>query len=146
MSQHTKRFEAPLSWGSIDVKKEKFIITPNPGAQPFLLGLSLAVWLKRVKLATTMREIKKILTTKNVMVNGRRATDPHTSTGFLDVLSIPDINLDHRVMLDENGVLILTPSRQPRSKPFKIINKTRIKHGKTQLNLIGGTDLLIEKH
>src|SRR3989338_555938 len=77
-----------------------FVTRPKPGQSSLNLGLSLAVLLRDfLKLANNMKEVKYILTTHEVLVDGRRRKDPHFITGFMDTLSLSHIKVYYRMLL-----------------------------------------------
>jgi small subunit ribosomal protein S4e len=144
---YLKRYVAPKSWTLLR-KTETFVVRPNPGAHPMKFGMPIALLLRQLGYAKTAREIKKILNTKEVLVDGRRVKDHRFPVGFMDVLSIPITKENFRVILDYKGRLKLTPIKNDAEAGLRLcrINgKKVIRKGKIQLNLSGNRNLLVEK-
>src|SRR3989338_4879108 len=106
VKRHLKRIAAPRRW-HIQRKANVFITRPNPGAHSLELGLSLNTMLKDlIKVARTTREVKGILNTKEVLVDGKRRKDVHHLVGFMDVIEIPQTNQAFRISFDGHGRLV----------------------------------------
>ena len=147
MSGHLKRYAAPKSWFLLR-KMYKWVTRPAPGPHPLMQAVPIALLLKKLGLARTKREIKKILNAGFVLVDGRRIANPHFPVGFMDVLEIKQAAQTLRVVIDRKGKLqLLTiPTEEAGKKVCKITGKTTVKKGKTQLNLFDGRNLLIDKN
>jgi len=65
----------------------------------------------------------------------------------MDVISIPKLKKDYRVLYDRKGKLVLTeiPSENAGWKLCRIENKTIVNGNKVQLNLHDGKNILVEK-
>ena len=63
----------------------------------------------------------------------------------MDVLNIPKTGESYRVLLDRKARLQLKLIEDSSAKLSKIVNKTTIKGGKTQLNLHDGKNVIIEE-
>ena len=124
-----------------------FVTRPKPGQSSLTLGLSLAVLLRDfLKLANNMKEVKYILSTYEVLVDGRRRKDPHFITGFMDTLSLSHIKVYYRMLLSSKGNLYVKPisAEEAKIKVCKIIGKS-INHKKIQLNLYDSKNILVDK-
>jgi small subunit ribosomal protein S4e len=93
-------------------------------------------------LADRSKEIKQIMQEGKVLVDGRVRKDHRFIVGMFDTISIPTINANYRVMIGDNGKFLLVPIKDASTKLCKIVNKTTVRDGKTQLNLHDGTTLL----
>jgi len=144
--QHLKRMFSPVSWG-LKKKESVFVIRPYPGAHPLKLGMAITLILKKLDLAKTTREAKKILTQKEILVDGRRVKDTKFCIGFMDILSLKDIKEDFRILLDEKGRLvpIKISDKEKSQKLCKLIGKSKVKGGKIQLNFSDSRNLLVDK-
>ncbi len=146
MKSHLKRLAVPKTW-KINRKENKFTVRPRPGAHNMRMSLSLNTILKDVlDYADSTKEVKYVLTNRNILVDGRKRNEHKLSVGFMDVIGIPDIKENYRVLINENGKLIISPidAKESDLKLSKIINKKLVK-GKTQLNLSDGRNVLVEK-
>ena len=103
MKRHLKRLSAPKSW-SIKRKKTTFIMRPEPSGHPKELCIPLSIFLKdMVKYAKTTKDVKNILTSKEIFVDGRRRKSPKFAVGFMDVITVPDTKENFRVLLSTKG-------------------------------------------
>ncbi|MCD6381894.1 MAG: 30S ribosomal protein S4e [Candidatus Aenigmarchaeota archaeon] len=136
-----KRLAAPKLWKT-PRKKKKFIVSPRPGAHLKEYSIPLGIILRDyLKVAETLGEAKKILTSKIVKVNDHIRTDYKFSVGFMDVLEVG--NKAYRVVPTSHG-LELKEIKDKDIKLSKVLNKTTVKGGKIQLNLHEGWNLLYD--
>lgn len=139
---HLKRYCVPNTWGSVGKKEEKYIVKPSSGPHSIKTSLPLILWLTRLNLVATKREAKKILNQKNILVDGRRVKEVDYPVGFMDVISIPDIKKQFRVLFNNLGKLELKEiSKSFSLKPCKVIGKKMV-NGKLQINFFDGKNLL----
>ncbi len=140
---HLKRLNAPRSW-PVERKAHSWVTSPVPGAHSAKEGIPLRSLIRDVLgHARTAKEVTHILKTRKILVNGRVITDPRFSVGAMDVL---DLGEEGRsiVMFTSKGKLYL----EPYSKNYRLCRvegKTLLKGGKIQLNLWGGSNLLVQK-
>lgn len=147
MSSDMKRLTAPKCW-PIPRKTSVWITGTNPGSHSKEMSMSLMVVIRdMLHLCDTYAEGKKILNDREVLIDGRIVTEPRFSIGLMDVISIPKVNLNYRMLLDRNGKLrvVSIPAGKEKWKLCRIDGKSTIPGGKTQLNLHDGRCLLIEK-
>lgn len=145
--KHLKRLIVPNTW-VIKKKEETFITRPDPGAHSFEFGMPLIIIVRdMLKLAHTSREVRKILRSKDVMVDGKARIEPSFITGLMDVISVPKLKKSYRMILNSHAKLdiIEIPESESGVKLSKITGKTVIKKGKMQLNLSDGRNILIGK-
>ena len=112
MKQHIKRLATPPTW-DIARKEETYIMRPNPGSQAFAYVLPLGVVIRMTKVATTLKEIKYILSQDKVQVDGKVRKDHKFAVGFLSTISIPDDKKQFRLSLTTKGTLALVPISEP---------------------------------
>lgn len=145
VKRHLKRLNIPKSWNIY--KKEKFTVRPKPGAHTFELGMPLSLAIRDLlKYAKTSNEVKKILNNKEIIVDGKIRKNYRFMVGFMDVVSIPKLKKNYRVILNKKGRLFLLQitEQEAKVKVCKIIGKKLIK-GKTQLNLLDSRNILVDK-
>lgn len=145
MSGHQKRLTAPNAW-SIAKKANKFITKTAPGPHT-AAAMPIAVWLRdHMCIARNMKEIKKILSSRAVIVNGKPARDPKLGIGVFDIISIPAMDKHYRILLDKRGnfVSIEITGDAAKTRLCKIRNKTEVKGGKVQLNLRYGANIIAD--
>ena len=142
--KHLKRYKAPKTW-PIHPKEDTWTVKPSPGSHAINHSLPLTLIIRDVLgLADNSREAKRIINSGNVLVDGRVIKDYKFPVGFMDLIEIPKTDEFYRLLLDNKGRLKLDAVSKDSSKLCKIINKTSIKDGKTQLNLHDGQNLIVE--
>lgn len=142
---HLKRLAAPKTW-QIRRKGLKFITKPAPGPHSLELGMPLSLMLKDVlNYADTTREVKKILNSNEVKIDGRLRKDFRFPVGLFDTIEFVNTNECFRVILNRKGKIDLAKIRKEEIllKPCKIIGKAMVR-GKLQLNLYDGKNIFSE--
>lgn len=146
VKRHLKRLAIPKSW-DIKKKSNKFTTRPVPGAHSFELGMPLNLIIRDLlNYAKTNREVKKILNNKEILVDDKTRKDYRFITGFMDIISIPKLKENYRIILNKKGNLFLLQitEQEAKIKICKIIGKKLVK-GKTQLNLFDSRNVLVDK-
>lgn len=141
---HQKRMSMPTSW-KVPKKTNKWITATSPGPHNKQSSLPLVVILRdMLKIVENAKEAKKVMLEKKVFVDGIARKDLKFPVGLFDIVSIPVNDQYYRMLQDSKGRLYLSPIDEERakSKVCKILNKTTVKGGKTQLNLHDGTNIL----
>lgn len=140
---HLKRLAAPATW-LVDRKESKFIARPR-GSYSMDIGMPLVTVLKEVlKVVSTRKEGKRVLNSKEIMVNGIRRKDEKFMVGLMDVLSIKETGQSYRMLLDNNGKLRMVPidGTEASVKLCKIIGKRAVRKAKMQLSLHDGRNII----
>ena len=143
-SNHLKRLAMPRSW-PITRKTNIWVTRPNPGAHSLERCIPLGVIIRDIlNMANTMREVRFMLQTEKVRVDGKVVKDTRRGVGLMDVLTLGDNN--YRCVLDHNGRLRYSPISKEEAewKVCRVEGKTTIKGGKTQLNLHDGRNILVD--
>lgn len=144
--KHLKRFKSPKHW-PIHPKEYKWSVKPSPGPHAIEGSLPLLVIVRDILgVADNAREARKIINSGEILVDGRPRKNYKFPVGFMDVVSIPKTGEVYRVLPDEKGRLILHPITEENAgfKLCKIINKTTLKGGRTQLNMHDGRNCISE--
>lgn len=144
--KHLKRFKAPSHW-PIHPKEYKWTVKPSPGPHAIESSLPLLVIVRDILgIADNAREARKIINSGEILVDGRPRKNYKFPVGFMDVVTIPKTGGMYRVLLDERGRLVLHEIDEEKAsfKLCKIINKTTLKGGRTQLNMHDGRNCLSE--
>ena len=147
MSKHMKRLNAPRAL-RIHRKEKKWTVRPSPGPHPVKKSLTLGLALRDViKLADTIKEVKRILSEGNVLIDGKIVKEYKFPLGLMDVISIPNLKKDFRVLYDKRGKITVLPisASESKWKLCRIQNKTILKGKKTQLNLHDGRNIIVKK-
>jgi len=145
-TSHMKREMSPKFW-PIHRKEAVWSVKPNPGAHKSRLSTPLAVVIRDfLGLAETAKEAKMIITEGKVVVDGKVRRDERYSIGLMDVLELPDAEARYRVLPIHGGKFKLheIPKGEAGFKLCKIVDKTTLKKGATQLNLHDGRNILAE--
>ncbi|MBI2175875.1 30S ribosomal protein S4e [Candidatus Woesearchaeota archaeon] len=143
--KHLKRIAAPSTW-MVDRKERKFIAMPK-GSFKRAMGMPLVTVLKDVlRLVTTRKEGKRVLNSREILVNSKRRKDEKFMIGLMDVLAIKDIGKSYRMLLDRNNILRLVPVSESEAsvKLGKVTGKRSVRKGRIQLSLHDGRSLLGE--
>ena len=146
VKKHIASISAPKSW-PISRKKEVFLMRPMPGRN-FNVSMPLGIILKdMLNLTTTTKESKKILKEGKVLVNKKKIEEVKHPVGLMDVVEVPELHSTYRMVLNGRGKLemLKVDEKEAAIKPCKIINKTSLKGGKTQINMDDGTNMLSDK-
>ena len=144
--KHLKRYKAPKTW-PIHPKEDTWTVKPSAGSHAIVDSIPLTLVIRDIlKLADNSREAKRIINSGNVLVDGRVIKDYKFPVGFQDIIEIPKTEECYRVLLDRKGRLQLSLISENDKKLAKIVNKTTIKGGKTQLNLHDGKNIIIEEN
>ncbi len=143
-ANHRKRLSMPRSW-ALPRKTSVWIAKQDPGGHSDEFSMPLTVILRDVLgFAQSRREVKRLLASRKVLVDGRVATSPNRGVGLMDVLTVGDDNF--RCVLDKNGKLRFPAidAKSAGTKVCRIDGKTTIKNGVTQYNLHDGRNILID--
>ena len=144
MSNHLKRIAVPKTW-HIDRKSHVFVVRPRPGGHSFDMGMALGLILRDVLgLATTMSEVKKMLHSHEIKVDGKRRRDARFLVGLFDVIEVGDLGKFYRLSMDLKGRLTLKEisADQATLKVCRIVGKSALRGGKIQFNLHDGKNII----
>ena len=147
MSNHLKRLNSPGSWRI--AKKEKTFVSKTAPGPHNTSAMPAAVWLRdHMGLALTMKEIKKILKDRSLLVNGKPCRDPKMGIGVFDIVALPPVEKYYRILRAKKGDIISVPitAEQAQSRLCKIADKTVVKGGKIQLNLRYGANVIVDSN
>src|SRR4030042_268158 len=126
MSKHLKRLNAPRTL-KLHRKERKWTIRAMPGPhkldKSIPLGLAVRDYLN---LCDTYKEAKRIISNGEILVDGVKRKDIKFPCGLMDVISIPKLKKDYRLLYDRRGKLTLTEisSENAEWKLCRIENKT----------------------
>jgi small subunit ribosomal protein S4e len=143
--RHLKRLPAPRHW-PIKRKEAKFTTRVIPGPHPKEHSLTLALILREILgYAENMREVKVILSTGQIRVDGEIRKNPRFPVGLMDVIEIIPSGERYRLLPKLKGGLRLVNVTEAEAgfKLCRIENKSMVKGGKVQLGLHDGRNLLL---
>lgn len=147
MSLHMKRLASPRAW-KIPKKSSTWVPKPIAGAHGIEKSIPLGVMLRDyVKVVDTMTEAKRVIGNREIRIDGRVATSHKTPIGLMDVVSIPKMEKNYRVVLDTHGRVALTEinATQAAWKLCRVENKTVVSGGRLQLNLHDGRNVIVKE-
>jgi len=144
---HLKRLTAPKFW-PIPKKKFTWTFSPSPGPHKKEECIPLAIVIRDIlKLAESGKEAKRIIKSREVLVDGKVRIDHRYPVGLLDVISIPKIKKHFRVIPYKNVLkLIEIDEEDSKKKILKIVGKKSIKGNKFQLNMNDGKNLIVNEN
>ena len=91
-NSHLKRLNMPRSW-PLSRKTTTWIVRPLPGGHSLDMGMPLGPILRDVLgVAQTMREVRVILSTGQIKVDGRVVKETRRIVGLMDVLTVGEQN------------------------------------------------------
>ena len=137
MSKHMKRLASPRTW-SIPKKGNVWVTRQNAGPHPIQSSIPLLIAIRdELKYCDTAREAKRIIAQKEIIVDGKPVRDPKRPLGIMDVVRIPKVKEQFRVLPDEHGRIKLVPisPEEAKWKLVRIENKTKVRLGRTQLTV-----------
>ena len=141
------RIAAPDTW-PIERKGIKWVAKPYPGTHSLQCSMALNTWLLEIlELANIRKNVKRIISAKEVLVNGKAVTEEKFPLGIFDVLSIPKLKKNYRVTINKIGKLTLIeiPEHDAKLVPAKITSIKTIGSSKTQFNCSNGWNILHDK-
>jgi len=145
VSRHQKRVASPRSW-PIARKIHTWVAKSKPGPHSAKGSIPLVVVVRDLLgLVDNSREAKRILHEGGVLVDGKARKDQNFPVGIFDVISVPALDTNYRLLSDARGRFNLHQLEAGEARKLcRIENKTILKGGKMQLNLNDGTNILAE--
>ncbi len=143
MKNHLKRIATPKTW-HLNRAAHLYATRPNPGTHTLEMGIALGTILRdHLHLAQTMGEIRKLLTAKKVLVDGKQRKDHRFMVGLFDVVSVVDHKKQYRVVLDSKCRLQVKEILASESglKVCRVMGKTVLSGGKIQYHLYDGKNV-----
>lgn len=140
-----KRLLAPSFW-KVPKKAYKWTVSPRPGPHPKFYSIPLQIIVRDIlKLAETGKEARAIIKKGEVLVDGKIRKDHVYPAGLFDVISIPRIKQNYRIVPSVKGLKVDKISeKESNLKICKIENKTVVRKNRLQLNLNDGKNILTD--
>jgi small subunit ribosomal protein S4e len=126
-------------------KTKRFLINPKPGKHNKSTAVSIGFVLRDIlHLADNAREIKYIISNRELIVDKKKVSEHRLPVGLFDVIEIPKINKLYRVISTSNGSYSVKEITKDESnyKICKIVRKTVVKKGQIQLVTNDGRTIL----
>ena len=140
-----KRKPAPKFW-PIHRKEFTWVVKPSPGPHVGNNCLPITVLLRDyLGFAKTRKEARTIVSQGRICVDGQVRRDDAFPVGLADVVSVPDIERNFRMLPSAKG-LVLQPidGEEAKFKLCRIEDKLTAKNGNVQLNLHDGSNMFIK--
>lgn len=143
MKAHLKTIATPSTW-KLKRKKHKFVIRPNPGKR-MIHSMPLGLVLRILKHANTSKELKYLLTSKEVLVDGKKRKDIKYPVGIMDIVSIPELKENHKMLINKKNQIYFenVDGKDAGTKPSRITGK-KMHKGKIQLTFYDGRTMLLD--
>lgn len=138
---HLKRQKVPKNW-PIHRKGTTYVVRPNFSLNK---GIPILIILRDIlKVAQNRKEVKKILISKQILLNDKIVKDEKHNALLFDVVKIIPLKKSYRIEIFENKKFGLKEIKdiESKSKIAKVVNKKILKGGKTQLNLSDGNNFI----
>jgi len=138
---HLKRQEVPKNW-PIPRKGGVYVVRPSSKADE---GLPILIILRDLlKVAQNRKEVKRAINLKQVLINLSPVRNDNQNTSLFDVIIIVPSKKNYRIDLTENGKFTAKEISEKESikKISKVMKKTTLKKGKTQINLSDGNNFI----
>jgi small subunit ribosomal protein S4e len=141
-----KRLAAPRSW-DISRKSDRFVFKPLPGPHSIAASYPLGVVIRDLaSMAQLSKELKYMMKTGKVIVDGRERRTPRFPVGLFNVVSVPLEGVDFRLVPSSKGlVLAKVASEEAQKKLCSVNSKTKIKGGHIQYGLHDGRSMVDDK-
>jgi small subunit ribosomal protein S4e len=137
--RHLKSLNAPGYFG-IRKKSTKYVLKPNAGRHALDRCITVALFAKRLGIAGTTNDAKRLVNRKEILVNNKAVSDIRYPIGLNDVITIKSISESY--VLGISGVAKVTlqkMSKETNERTCRIIKKYRAKGGKLMFGLHDGT-------
>ncbi|MDD5172103.1 MAG: 30S ribosomal protein S4e [Candidatus ainarchaeum sp.] len=148
-TKHLKRIASPKAIPVHDRKDRKWMTRHMPGPHAKKHSMPLGVLLRDVlKLATTLREVRRVLARRLVLIDGKPRTDEKFPIGLMDVVSFPKSSKQYRMVVDSKGriVPLEISKEEAATKLVKVVGKHTIKGGKLNVTFHDGRNMVADNH
>ena len=144
MKRHLKRLGAPKFW-HVKRKETTWVVKPRAGPHKVFDSIPLLVLVKDVlKITDTGSEARKIIKSREVLVDCRARRDHKYPVGLMDVVSIPRLDKHYRIVPGKKGLEVVEITKaEAGRKMCRINDKTVLKGGIVQLNCHDGRNIRV---
>jgi small subunit ribosomal protein S4e len=142
-SNKLKRLAAPRTW-DIPRKENRFIFKSLPGTHSMSSSYPLGVVVRDLaSMANLGKELKYVVKTGRVLVDGKPRRHPSFPVGLFDVVSVPSEGANFRMVPSPKGLLLSkVGGGESNKKLCSIRSKVRSKGGHLQYGLHDGRSIL----
>jgi len=148
-TKHLKRIASAKAIPVNDRKAHTWMTRTAPGPHPAKHSIPLGVLVRDVlKIATTLREVRRILASRLLEIDGAVRTDEKYPVGLMDVVSFPKGGKHFRITVDDKGRLIPREISKDEAthKILRVVKKHTIPGGKLSVMFHDGRNLLSDNH
>ena len=141
-----KRLAAPRSW-DIPRKSDRFVFKPVPGPHSIAASYPLGVVIRDLaSMANLSKELKLMMKSGRVLVDGKERHTPRFPVGLFNVISVPLEGADFRLVPTPKGLWLARVGADEATKKLCSVNtKTKVKGGHIQYGLHDGRSILDDK-
>ncbi len=138
-----KRLAAPRSW-DISRKSARFVYKPLPGPHPISSAYPLGVVVRDLaSMARLSKELKFMMKSGKVKVDGAERRTPRFPVGLFNVVSVPAEGVDFRLVPSPKGLaLAKVGAEEAKMKLCSINTKTKVRGGHIQYGLHDGRSMV----
>lgn len=144
-----KRIATPKAVPITNKKEFTWIKKPSPGPHSGERCMALGVFLRDILgVASTTREVRRILAERKVQVDGKVRTNEKFPVGLMDVISLPDAKTNYRIVIDWKGRLVPVEisDKETGNKILKVTGKHTAPGGKFMLSFHDGKTMYGDNH
>lgn len=137
---------SPTFW-PIHRKEDVWAVRTTPGPHSLHASTPLLVVVRDfLSYAEIAKEARALIKQGKIRVDGKVRRNERLSVGLMDIVELPDADRSFRVLPEFGGRFVLHPisGEETDFKLCKIVGKTTVKGGKTQLNLHDGRNILLD--
>ncbi|MGD1055550.1 MAG: hypothetical protein ABR867_05675 [Nitrososphaerales archaeon] len=140
-----KSIAAPRGW-DIPRKGDRFVYKPTPGPYPITASYPLGVVIRDfATMATRSKEVKLILKSGRVLVDGVERHTPGFPVGLFNIVSVPAEGVNLRLVPSPKGfVLAKLGTDETNKKLCRVSTKTKVRDGHIQYGLHDGRSILAD--
>ena len=133
---------------AVSRKAVRWLLAPAPGPHSKHESISAGVLVRDVLgKAKTLREVKKLLNSGSLLVDGKKVKDPKRPIGLMDIVSEPLEKKSYRMSLSGPNLVPKPVSGEAASKKYlKAEGKHTVKGAKTAITFHDGRNYLGGKH
>ena len=141
-----KRLAAPRSW-DISRKSNRFVFKPVPGPHPIAASYPLGVVVRDLaSMANLSKELKLMMKSGRVKVDGKERRTPRFPVGLFNVISVPLEGADFRLVPTPKGLsLARVGAEEATRKLCSVSTKIKVKGGHIQYGLHDGRSVLDDR-
>ena len=138
-----KRLAAPRSW-DITRKGSRFVFKPVPGPHPIAASYPLGVVVRDLaSMATNSREVRHLVKSGKVLVDGKERQTPSFPVGLFNLVSVPLEGTSFRLVPSPKGlVLAAVEGDEATKKLCSVSTKTKVRGGHIQYGLHDGRSIV----